>query len=569
MALLCAITGVVTPLGLGEEPATLPARAATFEYITDDSAYGLGTSIRGQHPPSRLCPGEHLNRLAPLGTCPYSNTEVVYVDAPDGDGFTVELPKGYDMSIPDEAREIFSSGTGRSTVSNFFDIEWRQVSSEVSPNRGDEEVSVGMFRPLESSILDNKYKVIEGLIVDAINGGIGFRNHTVPAGLSRGAYWEEDILFVEPSTACVNTNLTLDFGISPVRNKGSDDRIADLVLTDRGGFSQMNTTLPPLLVLNGQADPELQQRAYKSAWLNNAFTMVYLNVTNEKNKPRQGMKSFSYMDSVVGKEFPMPHSSTDDYDVLRLSTVFGNYLRLGLSSSGSVSGGRNYSNPFNISKPDFDAISTICSGTISANPVNITNIYVGCGLLRGAPRRTDGGPLLQFESGSKWSSPLHACASSLRATIKTVRFQSNSTGLVPLQVLSITPKTYAADEEADAPLWGLEDWGLRLNDFSPIWGLVSPEYATRKNVTTVRKPDFHLIGTPDNDLTLGGGLPDNLAGASFAQLAMNTVYRIVGDVGGSWPIDLRGAASLSVFQRWQNLSQDAATAGAIINLMCM
>jgi len=26
---------------------------------------------------------------------------------------------------------------------------------------------------------------------------------------------------------------------------------------------------------------------------------------------------------------------------------------------------------------------------------------------------------------------------------------------------------------------------------------------------------------------------------------------------------------MSVFQRWQNLSQDAATAGAIINLMCM
>ncbi|KAK3346436.1 hypothetical protein B0T25DRAFT_520859 [Lasiosphaeria hispida] len=564
MAVFGAITGIVTPLGLGEESTTLPARAGTFEYIKDDSAYGLGTSDRGQYPPSRICPGEHQNRPAKVGTCPYSNSEVVFIDSPDGDGFAVELPKGYNTSVPDEAREIFSSGTGNSTVSNFFDIEWRQLSSEVDPDLGDAKISVGMFRPLDSSILDNKYKVIEGLVVDAISGGIGFRNHTIPTGLSRGATWEEDILFVEPLTACVNTNLTLDFEMALV-NDGSAGNIANLLLTDRGGFSHMNTTLPPLLVLDGQTDPELQQRAYKAAWLNNAFTMLYLNVTNEKDKPRQGMKSFSYMDSTIGKGFPVPRHSSDGYEFLQLSTVFGNYFHL-TSSSGTV-GGRNYSNPFNVSQAEFNAINTICAGTIPANPVNITNIYVGCGLLRGAPKRTDGGSPLLFESGSKWSSPLHTCASSVRATIKTVRFLSNSTGLVPLEVLAITPKTYT--DEADAPLWGLEDWGFRLNGFNPMWGLLSPEYATRRNVTTVRKPDFNLIGTSNGPLapTLNLGAGDNLAGADFAQYAMNTVYLSVATSAGSWPIDLRGAASMSVFRRWQTMSQDAASAGGIINLM--
>jgi len=563
MALLCAITGIVTPLGLGEKLVDLPARAGTFEYIKDDSAYGLGTSNRGQYPFSRICPGEHLDRLAFIGTCPYSNTEVVYTDFPDGGGFSMDAPKGYNTSIPDEAREIFSSGTGTSTVSNFFDIEWRQLSSEVRPNLGDTEISVGMFRPLDSSILNNKYKVIEGLVVDAITGGIGFRNHTIPTGLSRGATWEEDILFVEPSTVCVNTNLTFDFGIALGRNGSEEDGIANLVLTDRGGFSQMNTTLPPLVVLDGQADPELQQRAYKAAWLNNAFTMLYLNVTNEKNKPKQGMKSFAYMDSVVGKEFPMPHIPGDNYEVLRLSTAFGNYLHIGDSSAG----GRNFSNPFNVSEVEFDAVKTICAGTIAANPVNITNIYVACGLLRGAPKRTDGGPPLLFESGSKWSAPLHACASSLRASIKTVRFLINSTGTTPFEVLSITPKSYA--NEADAPLWGLEDWGLRMRDFSPIWGLVSPEHATRKNVTTVRKSVFNLIGTSNDGAEISPDFSalDNLPGASFAQYAMNTVYRTIGS-SGRWPIDLRGAASMSIFRRWQTLSQDAATAGTIIDLMC-
>ncbi|KAK4033475.1 hypothetical protein C8A01DRAFT_40078 [Parachaetomium inaequale] len=38
--------------------------------------------------------------------------------------------------------------------------------------------------------------------------------------------------------------------------------------------------------------------------------MLYPNVTNEKDKPEQGMESFSYMNSTVGKEFPMymPHN---------------------------------------------------------------------------------------------------------------------------------------------------------------------------------------------------------------------------------------------------------------------
>ncbi|KAK0614017.1 hypothetical protein B0T14DRAFT_291539 [Immersiella caudata] len=569
MALLTAVVGIVTPLGLGEALAAGPARPGTFEYIQDDSAYGQGTSLRGQHSPSRICIGEHQGRRAPAGVCPGSNTELVFIDRPDGGGYTIDLPKGYNTSIPDETREIFSSGTGSSTVSNFFDIEYRQLSTEINPSFGDARFSVGMFRTLDSSILDDKYKVVEGLVVDAVHGGVGFRNHTIPVGVSRGAVWEEDILFVEPSTVCVDTNLTFTFNFVVDKN-GSTNSIENLVLTDRGGFSRMNTTLPPLVVVDGQTDPELQQRAYKAAWLNNAFTMLYLNVTNEKDKPRQGMKSFSYMDSEIGKDFPMSQRATDGYEYLGLDNVFGSYLHLDGSIVG-LKGGRNYSNPFNVSQVEFDSINDICAGTIRANRVNLTNIFAACGLLRGAPKRVDGGSSLVFESGSKWSSPLHACASSVRATIKTVQFRYNTTGIAALEVLAITPKLYAT--EADAPLWGLEDSGNRMDDFNPIWGLVSPEYATRKNVTTVRKAHFNLIGTSepsafgaDGSDTIHIGSDQNLAGADFAQKSMNTVYRAVA-AGGEWPIDLRGAASMSVFRRWQNMSADAATAGKIIDLM--
>ncbi|KAK4452266.1 hypothetical protein QBC34DRAFT_422951 [Podospora aff. communis PSN243] len=564
MALLTAIAGIVTPLGLGETLVAGSAQQATFEYIQDESAYGQGTSLRGQNAPSRICIGEHQGRQAPVGVCPGSNAELVFIDRPDGGGYTIDIPKGYNTSVPVETREIFSSGTGDSTVSNFFDIEYRQLSTDINPNLGDTRFSVGMFRTLDSSILDNRYKVVEGLVVDAVHGGVGFRNHTVPVGLSRGAVWEEDLLFIEPATACVNTNLTLDFNIVVEKNVTTNN-IENLFLTDRGGFSQMNTTLPPLLVLDGQTNPELQQRAYQAAWLNNAFTMLYLNVTNEKDKPRQGMKSFSYMNSEIDKGFSMPHHSTDDYEYLSLENVFGSYLHLGGSRSG-LKGGSNYSNPFNISETEFDSINDVCAGTVRANRVNLTNIYVGCGLLRGAPKRVDGGSSLVFESGSKWSSSLHACASSVRATIKRVQFRYNSTNVVGLEVLAITPKLYAT--EADAPLWGLEDSGNRLDSFNPIWGLISPEYATRKNVTTVRKADFNLIGTSDprgsDPMEFGSG--QNLAGADFAQKSMNSVYRSVAQ-GGDWPVDLRGAASMAVFRRWQNMSADAATAGRIIDLM--
>ncbi|KAK4461311.1 hypothetical protein QBC42DRAFT_330110 [Cladorrhinum samala] len=577
LGLMCAIAGVVTPLGLGEEPTALAPRTATFEYVKDDSVYRLGTSPRGKHPLSRLCNGEHLGGSAVVGPCPYSNTEVVYVDNPDRSGFRVELPNGYNTSVPQEPREIFSSGISGSTVSSFFDIEWRQVTRQTSPSFNITELAVGMFRPLDTLTLQDQYRLVEGLIIDAKAGGIGFRNHTVPVALGRGATWEEDILFIEPSTACVNTNLTLDFEMISKSDKISNT-VGDLVLTDRGGFSQLNTTLPTLESVDGQTDPDLQQRAYTAAWLNNAVTMLYLNVTNEKNKPVKGMKSFSYLDSAPGKTFPMPVAaySRERYEGLRLSTEFGNYLRLGAEAPSLSRGALNYSNPFNISKADFTDIPSICAGTTYRDRANISNIYVACGLLRGAPERVDGGDPMLFEKGSKWSSPLYTCASSLRATIKTVHFSVNGTGIAGLNVLRVAPKTYAADG-SDAPLWGLEDWGLRLDQFSPIWGLVSPEMAKKPNVTSVRKPHFNLIGT-----SIEAGLPsllnledtqsDNLAGASFAQTVMNTVFKVVAeasdaDTWGVWPTDLKGLGNLSMFRRWQALSQDSALVPQIINLM--
>src|SRR5690606_24659483 len=113
----------------------------------------------------------------------------------------------------------------------------------------------------------------------------------------------------------------------------------------------------------------------------------------------------------------------DNYKALGISSQFGDYLRLGSLTSNSST----YPNPYDITLDDFDSITTICTGAGNADQANINSIYTGCGLLRGAPIRVDDGPPSLMEHGSQWSSQLHSCAATVRASIKTVTFSYNGT----------------------------------------------------------------------------------------------------------------------------------------------
>lgn len=562
LVLLCAITSIVTPIGLGQELRALPPTAASFQYAKDQSPYGQGTSQRGRHEFSREC-----TLLVGLGIplpCPYSDSKV---DIETNEtGYRFEVIGEYNYTIPSQLREIFSSGTtAATTVSNFFDIEWRQLSRVITDLRGKKPHDVGMFRQLDSFILDNSYKLVEGLVIDAKTGGVGFRNHTIPVGLLHGATWEEDLLFVEPVTECVNTNLTFEFEMTS--NDSEAGGIRKLFIRDQGGFAKLNTTRPQLDHPNAQSNPDLAARAYKAAWLNNALTMLYMNVTNPKDEAK-GVKSFSYMNSEVGKAFQIPYSAADSYDGLSLSAEFGKYLHLETTGRFTLDGVFNYSNPFNISTRDFSAVPLLCSGAGKDDIANISNIYVGCSLVRGAPKRTDGGDAYLFEDGSKWSSSMHVCASAVRATIKTVHFVLNGTdaNLSGLRVQSISPKTYP--DPADHPLWGLEDSGLSLGGISPLWGVLSPEHASRPNVSSTRQPHFHLPGYSSGasaaKISAGTTMRQNLPGATFAQMVMT---RVVGMADDAWPFDYSGGSSVALFTRWQALSSDAAGAAEVLNLM--
>jgi hypothetical protein len=198
-------------------------------------------------------------------------------------------------------------------------------------------------------ILDSEPKAIEGLVVNLGEGGIGFRNHTVPDPTEYGSSWTEDLLFIQPETKCVTMNLTLDFTFANL-SKLKSEAYSDLVLTDRGGFANISPTRPQVQYASSQADPDLESRAYAAAWVSNVLAMMYLNVT--KRDP--GV--FRYLNSEVGKTFSLSNDDTSmAYDAWTVTTLWADDF-LGSSKNSSLNSTK-YSNPFHITSSNFTQAS--------------------------------------------------------------------------------------------------------------------------------------------------------------------------------------------------------------------
>jgi hypothetical protein len=130
MAILVAIAGTVTPLGLYEQLVPDLKTKAVFRYLKDTSVFGLGTPPRSGLPLARKCDQGGLFGF-PI-PCPFSDTVIIYTD----DGMTkgADFPYSYNTSVPDIYQEIYSSGTtDNSTISNFFDIDWRLWTARSNP----------------------------------------------------------------------------------------------------------------------------------------------------------------------------------------------------------------------------------------------------------------------------------------------------------------------------------------------------------------------------------------------------------------------------------------------------
>ncbi|KAI9157995.1 hypothetical protein HJFPF1_05980 [Paramyrothecium foliicola] len=564
MTMLIAIAGIVTPLGLYEDNALgEDTQVAEFAYVRDSSHFFAGTSLSDELPFTRKCMyhGDRSGYAAP-GPCPYTNDTMIWET--NGLTWNASSPEGVNMTVPNIVKDIYSSGTKllTTTVSNFFDIHWRQVTTRYDEDAGPNgsRVAVGQFNMLESFVLDDAYRVVEGLVVNAKTGGIGFRNHTIPVGLPRGATWFEDLLFIEPEVECADMNITIDYGVSTSAGGAGLTGVTNLRLTDRGGFTNFNTTVQANDTLNESNTPNLKLRAHTAAWMLTAYSMFLLNASN----PRRGdIGAFKYIDSQIGKEFKLPVPEGPVTPLLNL----GMYDKLGAPFGFSTSIGQDefYKNPWNVTVSEFNGIREICQGTWAYDRAALNTTFVDCNLMRGTPRRVDR-PGVIFQDGSEWSSPLYTCASSVKATIKRVQFFHNgtNTNLENLVVQEIKDKQY--ESEADMPLWGVEDWFYKLDDYNPVWGLVNAAYEGFRNVTTVRSSSFYMLGAA---MSSGGFVSDallmNLPAGIAPLAALSTVMSSGSSTSDRY--DLVGANKLSTWLRWQNISGSAETIPNVIKLM--
>lgn len=365
MSILITIAGIITPLGLYEEFVSSRATDTPFQYSKDISAFGYGTPPRINLSFSRQC----FDALG-LAPCPFSASVPVVAIAPFSLSNASILtnytwPYGYDVNVPQILMDIYTSGTGNNTtISNFFDIQYRQYSSvsNLDFNNGS-TYETGAFQFMETLVLNNAYLPVEGLIVHMINGGIGFRNHTFPPGFQYNVVWTEDILFVEPETVCVDTNLTIDFTVSPsLTTINPSANIQNLVLVDRGVFVNLDRTAPEVNVSNPQQNPDLFTRAYTGAWWNNYYAALYYNIT-DYTLTNNSTTAFRYVDSFINQTFPLPPPSSTSpiLNTLQFTTNYGDYLFL----------------------DDITSPSTYLNATITTG--NLTSNYTLPSLFQGPP----------------------------------------------------------------------------------------------------------------------------------------------------------------------------------------
>ena len=384
--ILVAIAAVITPLGLSD--AILPREKVSrpFSYAKDPSPFGYGTPPRSNLGFSRICG---------VGVIPCPGSNFTAIGEPNSTD--VYMPDGYDTSIPLEVRKIWSSGLKGmdGSVSSIFDIEWRSyVVKQQDPSgwinmtngvqfNNRSAFLVGGYRQLHTVLLSDSIGAYEGLIVDTVNGGIGFRNHSVPPASAYGSTWTEDVLFVQPETECVDTNLTVDYQLQQDSYSGAISAGLTVMLTDRGGFENLDAEYEWWHLNNTQDDAKLWDRAYNAAWLSNALSMVYMNITNPSLRDGR----LQYKLSQVGKTFILQSSSLNSsyffypkLGLIETTQTFGDYLSAPTDSfqlNEPMYSNPLYPNPYKITGDNFEeaGMSTPLS-RVGFDLLNIIRLHV-------------------------------------------------------------------------------------------------------------------------------------------------------------------------------------------------
>jgi hypothetical protein len=574
---LLGITAIVAPLGLYEtiEPAEA-LRPVKFVRQSDEGSFGLLTPHRSDLGFSRGCSD---GGVLP-GQCPGTGTVITYAD--NGTTFSATIVNDdYDRRIPARLAALYQSGltTQPASMSSFFDIEWRWYNTRKRDNMRNESYLVDSYRPIANVIGDGGIKLIEGLIVDSRNGGVGFRSHSVPASadVPYGADWQEDVLFFVPETACVDMNVTLENKVPSEYDAGSWGATMNIV--DRGGFSNISHNLPwrDGWYGNTQQNPDLEVRAYSAAWALNVLNMFFLNVTEP------GKNMTAPIESHIGKRFAVNNSlsyagygkhsaalvalamvSTSPNGLIDIPV---SYLNGSLMPSAYNS---THVNPHGIISSNYTVADEVCTNFFIDDWANSTNIQVKCGLVLGPALKTSGPDTPLVEPGSEWTRPVYMCASTTKATIKSVSFsfnQSRGSGLDALSVTSLEDKQYAS--KTDMPSWGIETPNMTLGTIDPLWGLIDPDSPDIVNVTMLQSPQLYV---PAGSSAIRNSMLEVDGGHSYvpgtaAPAAIWASAYAPRDILSSGIQDLSGWNQLSLATVWRKMSTTSMGTAGIMNLI--
>ncbi|KAB8262112.1 hypothetical protein BDV32DRAFT_147761 [Aspergillus pseudonomiae] len=555
---LVAVAGIVTPLGLydvigpDDAPTNIP-----FHYVSDTSAFGRATRSRDGYRSLRICYADD-DPNTPEG-CPGAPPNINDIEDP---------AEAY--SIWPSSVDLFTSGDVPPTVSSIFDLQWRSFRSTTSfgVNFISSEYSEGYYRQISQLIMEEGILAVEGLIIDTKAGRIGFRNHTIPVDVRTGARWTEDILFIEPEARCVNTNLTIDYTYNPSSETTTIEETRDPVLVDHGGFSSLPHTVNEIDAGDFQNNVALYDRAYNAAWRHNMLVMQFFNVTTNGS---DGLEPFAYINSDIGKKFDLRGVSGSYITPLAVQTDnrYAGFLELPFpNNSGAVTSLRDTPegpNPVNLTALDTFAVATeACHYPSIQDLSNLSFVGVSCGTVFAAPARTDGDPLIP-DTNSTWSTPIYSCAAAAKAAIRTVTFSFNGTGeLDKLTVEKIEQKRYTGSSKP--PLWGVERLtNHTIRNARPLWGIVSPDVATRDDISSVQRDHLWLPGYQDtfiSDLQTG---QSDMPGNRFYMDRLLSLFDVK---------DLQKATSrytglndLALYNKWFELSKSAAGVEQMLKLM--
>jgi hypothetical protein len=312
-SILLIAVGISTPLGLSDQLEMAGEQLVLSMYARDLGPLGAGTPGRTTYDYSRLC------FVGVPSNCPGVDGGYLSWDDITDPGTNNEWIESLttfnksknivDLRIPQNVTEVFTSATANTTVSSIFDIQYRSYQRDTTaytstdyPLQNNSLYTVGTMQTLQSLILDNKLGLIEGLVVDTINGGVGFRNHTIPVQVGFGSFWQEDLLWIEPVTECVDTNLTIEF--DRIFSSTDNPRSEQSFLVDNGGIVNLSPNYPFIDQNDTQEDPQLHATAYRAAAFNNALTAAFFNLTEGRKDFGKAYLGAKY--NLTGDQEPYP-----------------------------------------------------------------------------------------------------------------------------------------------------------------------------------------------------------------------------------------------------------------------